>query len=299
MEEFLVKLTGDFIVQGLASTHGKQEEILKRNPLHWAENLIYTESIATDDETGEVKQIIAIYPGRFQPMGRHHFQTYQKLVQQFGLENTFIATSDSSGPRSPLSFEEKKIIMMAHGIPEKQIVETRSPYQPIEITQMFDPVATAVVFAVGGKDMKDDPRFANLDGTTKSGRPAYYKTYLSGQEMQGLDRHGYMMVAPHVQIDIPGYGEMSGTTLRQSLKGASPEEFETLMGFFDQGSYDILQGNLEEMSAMGGGAVSGFAGRAPDVAGSEKRKKRHPKDFLREEGLVNEVMDYLLGITVG
>tara|TARA_R110000824_G_scaffold73866_2_gene187980 strand:+ start:3553 stop:5697 length:2145 start_codon:yes stop_codon:yes gene_type:complete len=255
--------------------------------VHWALN----------EQDG--KKPIAIYPGRFQPMGRHHFQTFQRLVQQFGLENTFIATSDASGPKSPLNFEEKKTIMMALGIPESQIVKTRSPYQPTEITNMFDPAATSVVFAVGKKDMKDNPRFANLDGVTKGGTPAYYKTYYQDQELEGLDRHGYMMVAPHVELNVPGYGEMSGTTLRQALKGADPEEFETLMGFFDQEAYDILQGKLEEMSAMGGGAVAGYAGRAPEVAGSEKKKKRHPKDFLGEEELVNEVLDYLLGISVG
>jgi hypothetical protein len=37
--------------------------------------------------------------------------------------------------------------------------------------------------------------------------------------------------------------------------------------------------------------------RYPDVVGSEK-KKRKKDEFLKEE-LVNEVMDYLLGITVG
>ena len=187
------------------------------------------------------KRIIAIYPGRFQPMGRHHFQTFQALTNQFGLENTFIATSGAPGPKSPLSFEEKKTIMMAHGIPENQIVETRSPYQATEITGQFDPAETSVVFAVGGKDMKESPRFANLDGVTKKGTPSYYKTYRPNEELESLDKHGYMMIAPHVEIDVPGYGEMSGTTLRKALKGTSPEEFETIMGWFDQESYDILQ----------------------------------------------------------
>jgi len=247
------------------------------------------------------KRTIAIYPGRFQPMGRHHFQTFQALVSQFGLENTFIATSDVAGPRSPLSFEEKKVIMMAHGVPESQIVRTRSPYQATEITGQFAPAETSVVFAVGGKDMKESPRFANLDGTTKKGEPAYYKTYRSDEELEGLDKHGYMMVAPHVEIDVPGFGEMSGTTLRRALKNASPGEFETIMGWFDQGSYDILQGKLEEYSSGAGmgGSGWGYSGRAPEVAGSEKKKKKHEKNFLSEEVLVNEVMDYLLGITVG
>ena len=71
------------------------------------------------------------------------------------------------------------------------------------------------------------------------------------------------------------------------------------MGWFDQETYDMLQGSLEEISSMGGGSVAGFAGRAPDVAGSEKKKKRHQKDFLEEEEMVTEVMDYLLGIMVG
>ena len=72
------------------------------------------------------------------------------------------------------------------------------------------------------------------------------------------------------------------------------------MGFYNQEIYDILQGKLEEMSAMAGGAVGGFAGRAPDVVGSEKKKKRHPKNFIKEEQeIVTEVMDYLLGISVG
>ena len=250
------------------------------------------------------KRVIAIYPGRFQPMGRHHYATYKALADQFGAENTFIATSNKMGPKSPLDFEEKKKIMVAHGVPADKIVMTRNPYQALEITKDFDPDATSVVFAVGGKDMRESPRFANLDGFTKKGTPAYYKKYRPGEELIGLDKHGYIAVAPHVEIDVPGFGEMSGTTLRQALKGATPEDFEAIMGFYNQEIYDILQGKLEEMSAMGGGAVAGYSMplgmRAPDVVGSEKKKKRHPKNFIKEEQeIVTEVMNYLLGISVG
>ena len=244
----------------------------------------------------EQKRVIAIYPGRFQPMGRHHYATYKALADQFGADNTFIVTSNKMGPKSPLDFEEKKKIMIAHGVPADKIVMSRNPYQAVELTQNFDPDTTAVVFAVGGKDMRDSPRFANLDGMTKKGTPAYYKTYRPGEELVGLDKHGYIAVAPHVEIDVPGFGEMSGTTLRKALKGATPEDFETIMGFYNQEIYDILQGKLEEISAMAGGAVGGFAGRAPDVVGSEKKKK---KVLPEEQEIVTEVMDYLLGISVG
>ena len=243
--------------------------------------------------------VIAIYPGRFQPMGRHHFQTYQALVNQFGLENTFVATSNKIGPKSPLNFEEKKAIMIKHGVPEDQIVQTRSPYQATEITEKFDPETTAVIFAVGDKDMNQNPRFANLGGMTKKGVPAYYKKYDSSRDLVGLNQHGYITTAPHTEIDIPGYGEMSGTMLRKVLKSATPEDFEKIMGFYDQQIYSLLQGKLQEMGSMAGGSMTGGGQRAPDVAGSEKTKKKHEKNFLPEEELVNEVMDYLLGITVG
>ena len=261
-------------------------------------------SWALTEDLDEDHRLIAIYPGRFQPMGRHHFQTYQKLTDKFGLNNTFIATSDSTGEKSPLNFEEKKFIMMKHGIPESQIIQTTSPYQPTEITSKFDPSSTSVVFAVGKKDMETSPRFANLDGLTKRGHPAYYKRFDPDRELLPLDRHGYIDVAPHVSIDIPGVGEMSGTSLRKALAQADPEEFESIMGWFDHRAYEILQGALVEDS--GAGAVGGYSlplgmkPRYPDVAGSEKKKKRHPKNFLTEEDkMVNEVMNYLLGITVG
>ena len=230
------------------------------------------------------KRVIAVYPGRFQPMGRHHFQTYQAIVDQYGLENTFVATSDAKvdPKKSPLNFNEKRAIIKAHGVPEEQIRKVKNPYFAREIYEEFGgPEDVEVKYFVGGKDMRDNPRFQRTNGITK----------------QGYDWS--IAVAPHVEINVPGFGEMSGTTLRQALKGATPEEFDTLMGWYNQEAYDILQGKLQEISAMGGGAVAGFAGRAPDVAGSEKKKKRHPKDFLGEDELVNEVMDYLLGISVG
>tara|TARA_Y100001963_G_scaffold147377_1_gene223669 strand:+ start:509 stop:2656 length:2148 start_codon:yes stop_codon:yes gene_type:complete len=248
----------------------------------------------------EEKKLIAIYPGRFQPMGRHHYATYMALADQFGPENTFIATSDKTGPKSPLNFEEKKKIMVAHGIPEEQIVMTRNPYQAVEITDKFDPSSTAVVFAVGGKDMRESPRFANLDGLTKKGAPAYYKTFVAGDDLVGLDQHGYITVAPHVEIDIPGHGEMSGTSLRQALKSASPEEFADIMGFYNQEIYDILQGKLEEISSMAGGSVQGYGAPFPGPKRKKKERPLYPGGmFVKEEEIVNEVVDYLLGITVG
>lgn len=61
----------------------------------------------------------------------------------------------------------------------------------------------------------------------------------------------------------------------------------------------ILPSTLEEF-AMSGGGIAVASGRVPAVVGSEKEKKPHGKNFLpKKEEMVNEVMDYLLGISVG
>jgi nicotinamide mononucleotide adenylyltransferase len=41
-----------------------------------------------------VKTIVAIYPGRFQPFGKHHAAAFLWLQKQFGTANTYIVTSD-------------------------------------------------------------------------------------------------------------------------------------------------------------------------------------------------------------
>ena len=71
------------------------------------------------------------------------------------------------------------------------------------------------------------------------------------------------------------------------------------MGFYNQEIYDILQGKLEEISSMAGGAVQGYGAPFP---GPKKKKKplyRGGQFIKEEQEIVTEVMDYLLGISVG
>jgi hypothetical protein len=187
----------------------------------------------------KIKNIIVIYPGRFQPMGRHHAAVYKKLASKFGKSNTYIATSDKVQlPKSPLNFREKAQVMKQHGI--TNVVQVKNPYQSIEITSKYDPETTAVLFAVGKKDMAEDPRFRV--GTKKNGDPSYFQYYDQNQgNLQPYTKHGYLVVAPHVDIQIPGFGEMSGTTLRQVLATADEKTFEDVMGFFDPKVYMMLK----------------------------------------------------------
>ena len=185
--------------------------------------------------TGD-KTVIAIYPGRFQPMGKHHLATYDWMVKTFGKENSYIASSDKVCPvKSPFCFDEKKQIAIAHGVPDESFINERSPYVPKNILSKYDPESTSVVFVVGQKDMMENPRFRV--GMKKRGGPTYFQHYKPGASLDGFDKHGYLAVAPHQDIDVGGV-EMSGTRLRQFIPSSSPEEFKDAMGFDD---YDVEQ----------------------------------------------------------
>ena len=54
------------------------------------------------------KKVLAIYPGRFQPMGQHHLHTYKEIASKYGVENTFIATSGLVKPPGALCLLNRK-----------------------------------------------------------------------------------------------------------------------------------------------------------------------------------------------
>lgn len=200
-------------------------------------------------------RIVAIYPGRFQPMGRHHYNSYLDLVDQFGKNNVYVVTSGKVEPgRSPLTFAEKRKVAVAHGIPSNRFIQVKNPYKAEELTATF-PEDTSVVFAVGDKDMREDPRFRT--GMLKSGKSSYFQP-LKGHEnnLKGYQEHGYLYVLPHVSIAIPGYGEMSGTELRNVLATASPKQFKQIMGWYDSGIANMLADKFSvRESIMEGGAA--------------------------------------------
>lgn len=201
-----------------------------------------------EDDLGD-KTIIAIYPGRFQPMGRHHKTAYDWLVKQFGEKNTYVVTSDKTDPqRSPFNFQEKKKIINKYGI--KNVVKVVSPYNPQELLKKFDPQKTVIVYMIGKKD---------------AGRLSGYKRLMKYNKTTAIsyndlnNPYAYYLYAPHISFDIPSFGEMSGTNIRKALgdQGAKLSElksrFEDIMGWFDADLFNMIikkmntnRGNLKE-----------------------------------------------------
>jgi len=184
-----------------------------------------------------IKTIIAIFPGRFQPFGKHHAEAFKWLESNFGIKDSYIATTDKvDPPKSPLNFQEKKAIISKYGFGDR-VVQVKNPYKAEEITSMYDPNTTAVVFMVGEKDMKEDPRF--VIGKKKDGSDSYFRKYNKDQAMKPFTQHGYLIVAPHKSFDIPGIGEMSGTNIRKALSMPTTatqyqKNFEGVFGWWDE-----------------------------------------------------------------
>jgi hypothetical protein len=199
-----------------------------------------------------IKNIIAIYPGRFQPFGQHHAAAFKWLQKEFGGANAYIVTSNVvQPPKSPFSFKDKQDIIRHYGFADR-LVQVKNPYKSEEILSKLNPKDTAVVFMVGAKDMAEDPRFKI--GAKKDGNPSYFQDYKKNKaSLQGFDKHGYLVVAPHVHITIPGYGEMSGTTLRKALgakisRDKKIKQFEAVFGWYDKKTADMVFDKLEAMS---------------------------------------------------
>ena len=179
-------------------------------------------------EPAAPKRTVAIFTGRFQPFHAGHYSIYQGLVEKFGKENVYIASSNVTDPiKSPFEFNDKKKIMTTmFDIPEDMVVQVKNPYAPKEILDKLSPDTTYVT-AVSQKDAErlGGKYFQNYDDTPEG-------------KHQGYRERGYFIVAPEMQLNIDGRN-ISGTALRAAFGDpritdrAKQEIFTKVYGKFD------------------------------------------------------------------
>jgi len=186
------------------------------------------------------KDIAVFYGGRFQPMHKGHHKVYMDLVEQFGSDNVFIATTVSktaTAERDPFSFDEKKMIMNTmFGIPENHVVQTQ-PYRPDVKLTGKNPDNTAVVLVFSAKDA----------GRLKRG--GFLRDYEPGAEMVPSDQGAYIY-----EVGIQE-GGMSATDFRSGIKNDSLNDNQKLMLFRDffgsvnQEIYNFIRNRLNGRSS--------------------------------------------------
>lgn len=191
------------------------------------------------EEENNIKKIIAIYPGRFQPFGPHHKEVYDFLKKRF--DDVFVVTSNKQGgSRHPMNFSQKKKHIQKMGIPSSAIKMERQPYIPKGILKKYDEDTTAVVFAVGEKD----------EGRLSGGKyfMPYRKNYM---RLTGFKEHGYTLQAPHISVKVGGQ-EISGTTMRKLLGSEKydieikKKFFKKMFGYFDPKTFSLFSSAFKE-----------------------------------------------------
>ena len=236
---------------------------------------IYFNAIGKGDQI-EVREL------KNEPQYDENGNVLQKPMRGAGVKEPVGGWTDDVDPRRR-SVAKSKIIRDDDGQPVMLDISTKSPINSIANAIRFTDKPTSSKIVASGADPGNANEISN---------------YLKGL---GLDVETEIIP---VRVKS-GDAKMSATDMRRSI-GQGMESFsqylpDELSDEEAQEVFTILGGGLEEMS--GAGAVAGYSlplgasPRRPATYGSEK-KTRKKDEFLKEE-MVSEVMNYLLGISVG
>ncbi len=225
------------------------------------------------------KNLIVVYPGRFQPFHKGHKAVYDYLSKKYGRDAVYIATSNKTDNlKSPFSFSDKSQFMAATGVNLDRVIETKQPYQVPELTSRLDPNSTIIVYAVSQKDMDEDPRFKSW--TKKDGSPAHFQPMPADpKDMLTFSHHSYIEVVPTFDFRVGGQVMRSASEIRTLYKSSDDVEkkqiIADLFGRFTPELKHIMDtklGSLEEgriTKALGAAAMAAGLGLGSPAQASD------------------------------
>jgi hypothetical protein len=149
---------------------------------------------------------LVIVPGGFHPWHGGHTALYNAARAAFPSAEVFVASTDDTAER-PFPFRVKKILAQAAGVPGNRFIQVKSPFRAQEITQMYDPNETILIFVRSEKDREEMPQ---PGGVKKNGELAYLQPY-KRNGLEPMSQHGYMAYLPVAQF---GGGMTSATEIR-------------------------------------------------------------------------------------
>jgi hypothetical protein len=149
---------------------------------------------------------LVIVPGGFHPWHGGHTALYNAARAAFPSAEVFVASTDDTAER-PFPFRVKKILAQAAGVPGNRFIQVKSPFRAQEITQMYDPDETQLIFVRSEKDREEMPQ---PGGVKKNGELAYLQPY-KRNGLEPMRQHGYMAYLPVAQF---GGGMTSATEIR-------------------------------------------------------------------------------------
>jgi len=200
---------------------------------------------------------IVIMPGGFHPFHAGHMALYDAARAAFPSADVFVAATDDTSGR-PFPFKTKKFLAQQAGVPGNRFIRVKSPFKAEEITQMYDPDDTALIFVRSEKDAQKQPQ---AGGVKKDGSPSYLQPY-KRNGLQPFSKHGYMAYLPTVQF---GPGMTSATEIRAKWPEMTPEEKISLVNVLypSTAGKDAAAGKIVSMlDEIMGSAVEEGIGKA-------------------------------------
>lgn len=215
--------------------------------------LIKEMNLAIFNETELVdKDILVIYPGKFQPMAIYHKEEYDRICRKFDKDNVFIVTDDVTDPiEKPLTFNEKSSIMKRYNV--KHIIQSNTPFHATNVIEQFDNDSTVVIYAVDKDDvskLKSYKRLMRWNGTSQ----------LPYKDIQ--NPYVYYMIVNHVRYEIPSFGKMGSKSIFNALGDRSAKlselksRFISIFGWFDAdifnmvvSKYNTKRGKIKEIKS--------------------------------------------------
>jgi hypothetical protein len=200
------------------------------------------------------KKVFVIYPGRFHPFHTGHKGVYNYLSTKFGGNDVYITTTGVVElPKSPFSFDEKKEMMMATGIPSNKILNVKNNYnlQSVSSQIPINVERDSIIFAVSQKDMAEDPRFKNF--VKKDGSPSYLQPMPKNEsKLEPAIKHGYLITVPTTDFTVLGLPARSASQLRSQYSTLKPEQQKAfivdLFGSYNPKIHKILNNKLGNTS---------------------------------------------------
>ena len=159
---------------------------------------------------------LVIIPGGFHPFHSGHKALYDAARVAFPSADVFVAATADTSTR-PFPFRTKKMLAQAAGIPANRFIEVKSPFKAEEITQVYDPDTTQLIFARSEKDKDNQPL---PGGVKKDGSPSYLQPYRRNGLLP-MSQHGYIAYLPVVQF---GPGMTSATEIRAKWPTMTPDQ---------------------------------------------------------------------------
>jgi len=248
---------------------------------------------------------IVIMPGGFHPFHAGHMALYNAAREAFPSAEIFVAaTNDTSG--RPFPFAVKKFLAQQAGVPGNRFIQVKSPFRAEEITQMYNPNETVLIFVRSEKDAMKPPQ---PGGVKRDGSAAYLQPY-KRTRLQPFSQHAYMHYLPTVQF---GTGMTSATEIRAKWPEMSAEEKTALVKTLYPSTIErdaaaskivamldeIIGAPVNEIAPVVGAAIGGALARsagagvvgqmAGRAAGSTAATAMTPKDHSVDEAtLVND-----------